>query len=76
MTSTSLEQDIIKQLQHLAFEQQRQVLDFARALVLARKRGVPGNVLLRFSGTIHAEDLVTMAQAIEEGCEKVDRNEW
>lgn len=74
MTSSGLEQAILEQLSYLEFEQQRQVLDFVRALILARKRGVPGQDLLRFAGTLGAEDLATMAQAIEEGCEKADLN--
>lgn len=76
MRSPGLEQAILDQLPYLEFEQQKQVLDFIRALVLTRKRGVPGRDLLRFAGTICAEDLAAMTQAIEEGCEKVDLNEW
>jgi hypothetical protein len=38
--------------------------------------GVPGKELLRFAGTIEADDLRAMAQVIEEGCEQVDLNEW
>ena len=76
MINPSLEQAVLEQLRHLAVEQQRQVLDFARALVLAKTRGVPGQSLLRFVGAIDAEDLTTMAQAIEEGCERVNLDEW
>ncbi len=76
MTSQGLEQQIHEQLRHLPFEQQRQVLDFARALVVTRTRGTPGRALLRFAGAINVEDLAIMAQAIEKGCEKVDADEW
>jgi hypothetical protein len=31
---------------------------------------------LRFEGAIPAEDLQLMSKAIEEGCEKVDIDEW
>jgi hypothetical protein len=39
-------------------------------------RGTPGRELLQFAGTIEPDDLALMKQAIEEGCEKVDANEW
>ena len=65
----SLEKDILEQLHKLGFEQQRQVLNFARALALATPAGVPGKELLAFAGAIEPADLASMAQAIEEGCE-------
>ena len=39
--SPTLETEIQKQLSQLPLEQQRQVLEFARALATARVRGVP-----------------------------------
>jgi hypothetical protein len=39
-------------------------------------KGVPGRQLLRFAGSIPANDLQTMTQAIEAGCEGIDRSEW
>jgi len=41
-----------------------------------RVQGIPGRELLRFAGTIEADDLEKMSAAIEEGCEQVDHNEW
>ncbi len=35
-----------------------------------------GKDLLRFVGSIPADDLKRMSDAIEEGCEKIDLNEW
>ena len=40
------------------------------------KKGVPGYKLLRFADTIDREDLMTIEQAIKEGCEKVNLDEW
>jgi hypothetical protein len=37
------------------------------------QRGVPGRTLLRFAGTIPVADALAMEQAVDEGCEKVDR---
>lgn len=76
MTIPTLEAEIREQLHRLPLEQQRQVLEFARALVATQVRGVPGQTLLRFAGTIDTNDLAMMAQAIEAGCEQVDRDAW
>lgn len=68
MVSPVLEQQLHEQLEHLSVGQQRQVLDFARALVATRPRGVTGCSLLSFAGTISAPDLVAIAKAVKE-CE-------
>ena len=76
MVVHTLEAEIREQLDQLPSEQQLKVLEFARSLVTAPNRGVPGKDLLRFAGIIDAEDLTSMKQAIEEGCEKVDQDGW
>lgn len=76
MSSRSLEREILDQVKRLALEQQERVLDFARALESARPSGVPGKSLLRFAGTIAADDLKIMEMALEESAEKVNPNEW
>lgn len=76
MMSPTLETEIQEQLSQLPLEQQRQVLEFARALVTARVRGVPGQALLRFAGLVETDDLALMKHAIEENCEQVHPNEW
>jgi len=76
MISSTLETEIQEQLLQLPLEQQRQVLEFARALVAARVRGVPGHALLRFAGLVEPDDLALMKQAIEDGCEQIQPNEW
>lgn len=76
MLNTTVKKDIINQIGLLDYEHQRRVLDFARALAVTCPKGVPGKQLLSFAGTIPADDLKTMEQAIEDSCEKVDLNEW
>jgi len=76
MVSSVLEKELRQQLEHLPFGQQRQVLNFARALVSTRTKGVAGHQLLQFAGTIESSDLKEISQAIAEGCEKVDKHEW
>lgn len=74
--NTTVEKDIHEQLSQLPLEQQRQVLEFARALATARIHGVSGQNLLRFAGSIDHEDLMIIGQAIKDGCEKVNLDEW
>ena len=76
MISSTLERELHQQLEHLPFGQQRQVLDFARALATVRARGVAGKRLLQFAGTIEGDDLNAMSQAIAQGCENVDDSQW
>lgn len=68
--------DALRELDYLALELQRRVLDFTQALVLSLSKGVPGKRLLRFADILDAEDIESITQAIEEGCERVDMNEW
>lgn len=76
MVSPVLERELRQQLEHLPFGQQRQVLDFARSLASSRARGVEGQKLLQFAGTIEMDDLKVIAQAITEDCEQVNSHEW
>ncbi len=50
MIIPELETEICAYLHQLPLEQQRHVLEFVRALVAVRVRGVPGQALLRFAG--------------------------
>jgi hypothetical protein len=52
------------------------VLDFARALAAKKREARSGEALNQFGGTIAREDLAQIAQAIEEGCEQVNPDEW
>lgn len=76
MGSESIRRDILKQLDELGSEQQQRVLAFARRLAGAKPSGVRGKDLLRFAGSIGADDLALMSRAIDEGCERIDLNEW
>jgi hypothetical protein len=76
MNIPNLEEEICRHLRQLSREQQQQVLGYVRALVATRARGVPGQILLCFAGMIDASDLISMAQAIEEGCEHIHAKDW
>ena len=70
------EKELLKQLEQLGPEEQRQVLDFARRLATCKKGGTPGESLRRFGGAIDSADLAIIAEAIEEGCEQVNPDDW
>jgi hypothetical protein len=72
----SLKNKLIEQIDDLPYELQVRVLDFAKALAISAPKGVRGEELTRFAGAIPADDLQMMAEAIEDGCEKIDRDEW
>jgi hypothetical protein len=76
MLNATVRKEIVNQIQRLDYEHQRRVLEFARALAVTGPKGVPGKQLLSFAGAIHADDLKTIKQAIEDNCEKVNLNEW
>lgn len=67
---------VVEQLRTMPPELQWRVLEFTRALSISTPRGVPGKDLLRFSGMISITDLEQMREAIDQGCEKIDTNEW
>ncbi len=73
MTTQSVKDNLITQIDKLPHDLQVRVLDIIKALT---PKGVEGKSLLRFEGSISADELQLMSKAIEEGCEKVDINEW
>ena len=76
MVDAAIEQELSTCLGRLPVEQQRQVLEFARKLTTPPLQGVRGSTLLQFAGTIDQSDLEAMSQAIEDGCERIDADEW
>ncbi|MCL5673277.1 MAG: hypothetical protein M1407_01475 [Deltaproteobacteria bacterium] len=71
--NTHIKENIVNQIDMLPYALQLRVLDFVTSL---SPKGVKGKSLLRFKGTISANDLREISKAIEEGCEKADINEW
>ncbi len=68
--------EVVEQLKIMPEHLQWQVLEFARSLAKAEVRGTSGQQLLRFAGSIPADDLQIMREAIEQGCERIDVDEW
>ena len=75
MTTQGVTAQIIDKLNKLPLEKQRAVLAFTRSLV-AQPEGVKGASLLSFAGSISPDELTQMQHAIEEGCERIDADEW
>ncbi len=74
--NTPIVDRVIEQLKVLPNDLQWRVLEFARTLAISTPRGVPGKQLLQFAGAIPLADVQVMRQAIEDGCEKVNADEW
>ena len=53
--------------------QQIKLLEFVESMISAKTN--KGD-LLKFAGAIEKSELDLMQAAIEEGCEKIDSNEW
>ncbi len=70
----TVKEKIIEQVGLLSDSQQRQVLDFAERLGSTPR--LPSEDLLRFAGSIDVADLQTILEAVQDGCERVDRNAW
>jgi hypothetical protein len=75
MVDASIEHELSTCLGRLPVEKQRQVLEFAWTLATPLQ-GVCGSNLLQFAGTIDKSDLESMSQAIKDGCERIDADEW
>lgn len=67
---------VVEQLRALPEDQQRRVLQFALSLAIAPLQGVPGPHLLRFAGILSDDDAQLMRHAVEDGCGRVDADEW
>jgi hypothetical protein len=65
---------IMQSLSKLDNFQQLKLLDFIISLV--GKKDTNPEKLLRYAGAIDKKDISLMKAAIEDGCEKVDNNEW
>ncbi|MCX5757162.1 MAG: hypothetical protein NTU83_01385 [Candidatus Hydrogenedentes bacterium] len=72
----SVTQEIVRQVKILPDNLQRQVLAYVETLNASTQHGIPGSQLLRFAGTIPADDLERMSRAIETDCEQINPSEW
>ena len=64
-----MQSELLDLVRSLSPQEQRRVVDFAKALTATRPHGVAGADLARFAGKIPKDDLARMSAAIESGCE-------
>jgi hypothetical protein len=78
--STDFRTRIDQELVGLGLAAQQKVLEYVRALKKTGDSsnlvGTSGSTIAAFAGTILADDLQAIELAIEQGCERVDKNEW
>ncbi len=74
MLSKSFENEILKNLYLLEEDHQNKVLLYIKSL-LKKSKGEP-NDLLKFAGIFDPKELEQISKAIEEDCEKIDKNDW
>ena len=67
---------VVEKMNRMPPKLQRRVLSYVESLSKPEKPGIVGKKLLKFSGSIPADDLVMMKKAIDDGCEQVNPNEW
>lgn len=72
----TLERELLAEVKRLPAAQQKQVLHFARSLAVPTRADDSRAVLLALAGTISSGDAAEMRAAIEEGCERVDEEQW
>lgn len=75
MTLTAVQEQILDDLEQLSPEEQERAGEMVHRLVTG-PRGTPIEELESVSGILDAESAGEMREAIEEGCERIDWNEW
>jgi hypothetical protein len=71
-----LRDEIIARVQALSPELQRQVLQFVTSLASSGRKDSTALVLLSLGGSLDPTSAREMREAIEEGCEQVDADQW
>ncbi|HYL04798.1 MAG TPA: hypothetical protein VE075_02095 [Thermoanaerobaculia bacterium] len=76
MVEAAVKEQILNDLERLSPDMQVRAAQLVHGLVSAAPRGVAGRDLLRFAGAIDSESVREMEEAIEDGCERIDTEEW
>ena len=72
----ALQNQLLSYVGQLDAPDQIRVVNYARSLAESVPRGTAGEASLKFAGCISSADVEEMTLAIEEGCEKIDGDEW
>jgi hypothetical protein len=76
MVDPTIKEQILSDLDRLSPEEQTRAAEFVHSLASRTPKGIPGRDLRRFAGILDPESAREMIEAIEEGCERVDLDEW
>ena len=77
MQQMSIKGQITKEIDVLPLNMQKKVLEFIKILREPTvANGTPGNNLMKFAGIMTEEEADELAQIIEDGCERIDYNDW
>jgi len=76
MIEKHITKTIMSDVKKLSLVQQKRLHDFALAMLMSESRGTAGSDLVKFSGTIDSTSIREMREAIQDGCERVDRDDW
>lgn len=76
MVNPTIKEQILSDLDRLSAEEQTRAAEFVHRLASRTPKGIPGSDLRRFAGVLDPESAREMIAAIEEGCERVDLDEW
>jgi hypothetical protein len=71
-----IKNEIMRRVEDLPLESQRQVLAYVDSFQHASARGEKGQALLSFAGVLDDTSASEMREAIEASCESVDVREW
>ena len=74
--NTAIADEVVEYLKVLPQHLQQRVLNIVRGLAKTSIKGTPGIKLIRFTGSIPAEDLQLMYDAIQQDCERIDIDGW
>jgi hypothetical protein len=72
----AVKDQILQDLDQLSPAQQKQAAELVHGLVSSLPKGASVEDLMRLAGSLDEKSAREMMQAIEEGCERVDLDEW
>ena len=75
MSTQESKEFLLKEFDKLDEEGQKRIINYVKWLAHNRVNKDVNN-LLNLAGSIDAEELKVMDEAIKKGCEEVDHNEW
>lgn len=76
MVQPAIQEQILNDLNRLSPEQQERAAELVHGLVSSLPKGASIEDLMKVAGILDDESAREMREAIEEGCERVDLDEW